>query len=112
MAVSHRRVVYAAALVPIESRAMSALDSEPIRQVERIRQVLRDHAQLPVDVDSIDKGTDLFDAGMDSHVSINVMLALEATFDIEFPEAMLERSVFESIAALDAAVRELRAQAP
>ncbi len=39
------------------------------------------------------------------------MLGLEASFDIEFPESMLDRSVFESIAALDAAVRELRAQA-
>lgn len=90
---------------------MSAMESEPIRQVERIRQVLRDHAQLLVEVDSIDDGADLFDAGMDSHASINVMLALEATFDIEFPESMLERSVFESIAALDAAVRQLRAEA-
>ena len=77
---------------------------------QRIRQVLRDHTQL-IDVDSIDDGADLFDAGLDSQAAAYVMLGLEASFDIEFPESMLTRSVFESIAALDAAVRELRAEA-
>ena len=84
---------------------MSSVESE------RIRQVLRDHAQLPIDVESIDDGADLFQAGMNSHASVNVMLALEASFDIEFPDSMLKRSVFESIAAIDAAVRELRPEA-
>jgi acyl carrier protein len=77
---------------------------------ERIRQVLRGHAQLPIDVDSIDDEADLFQAGMNSHASVNVMLALEDSFDIEFPDSMLKRSVFESIAAIEAAVRELRAE--
>lgn len=90
---------------------MSALESDSIPQVERIRQVLRDHAQLPVEVDAIDNDADLFAAGMDSHASVNVMLALEASFDIEFPESMLTRSVFESIVAIDAAVQKLRADA-
>jgi acyl carrier protein len=35
------------------------------------------------------------------------MLALEAAFDIEFPDRMLKRSVFESIAAIARAVEEL-----
>ncbi len=73
-----------------------------------IRQVLRDHARLPVDADAIDVNADLFQAGMSSHASVNVMLALEDTFDIEFPDAMLKRSMFESIAAIAAAVTELR----
>lgn len=78
---------------------------------DRIRQILRDHALLDVDVDSIDDNADLFDAGMDSQSAVNVMLALEMSFDIEFPESMLERSMFESITALDAAVRTLQAEA-
>jgi acyl carrier protein len=73
----------------------------------QIRAVLRDHARLPVDVESLSAETDLFAAGMSSHASVNVMLALEDTFDLEFPDAMLKRSVFESIAAIDAAVSEL-----
>jgi acyl carrier protein len=77
----------------------------------QIRAVLRDHARLPVDVESLGAETDLFAAGMSSHASVNVMLALEDTFDLEFPDAMLKRSVFESIAAIDAAVSELCAAA-
>jgi acyl carrier protein len=48
---------------------------------------------------------------MSSHASVNVMLALEDTFDVEFPDSMLRRSVFESISAICAAVTELRAAA-
>jgi acyl carrier protein len=73
-----------------------------------IRAVLRDHARLPVNVDTLGDDADLFAAGMSSHASVNVMLALEDTFDIEFPDVMLKRSVFESISAIDAAVTELR----
>jgi acyl carrier protein len=75
-----------------------------------IRGVLRDHARLPVDPDGLDAGADLFAAGMSSHASVNVMLALEDTFDIEFPDAMLRRSVFESIAAIESAVLQLRSE--
>jgi acyl carrier protein len=76
-----------------------------------IRRVLRDHARLPVDVDSIDDGADLFQAGMTSHASVNVMLALEGEFDVEFPDHMLKRGVFESVAGIAAAITELGAQA-
>jgi acyl carrier protein len=78
---------------------------------EAVRDVLRDHARLPVDVGSIDAHADLFAAGMSSHASVSVMLALEDSFDIEFPDAMLKRSVFETISSIDAAVREIRAEA-
>jgi len=78
--------------------------------VAGIRDVLRDHARLPVDVDSLAAGDDLFVAGMSSHASVNVMLALEDAFDIEFPDQMLKRSVFESVAGIEAAIRELREQ--
>jgi len=76
-----------------------------------IRQVLRDHARLPVDVEELDDHADLFVAGMTSHASVNVMLALEDAFDIEFPDSMLKRSVFESVAGIDAAVQELQKRA-
>jgi acyl carrier protein len=77
----------------------------------RIRRILRDYAELSVDVDVLDDRDDLFDAGMNSQSAVNVMLGLEASFGVEFPEPMLTRGVFESIEALDTAVRELRAQA-
>jgi acyl carrier protein len=83
---------------------MSELASE-------IRRVLCEHARLPVDIDSLGDQADLFRAGMSSHASVNVMLALEDAFDIEFPDNMLKRSVFESVAGIDAAIQELRKQA-
>jgi len=48
---------------------------------------------------------------MSSFASVNVMLALEDRFEIEFPDELLTRSAFESIAALRSAVNRLRAQA-
>jgi acyl carrier protein len=42
---------------------------------------------------------------------VNVMLALEDAFDVEFPDSMLKRSVFESIAGIAAAVGELQKEA-
>ena len=76
-----------------------------------IRAVIRNHARLPVDVDALGDDADLFAAGMSSHASVNVMLALEDTFDIEFPDEMLRRTAFESVTAIAAAVSELRKQA-
>lgn len=76
-----------------------------------IRRVLRDHGRLPVDVDSLDDHADLFAAGMTSHASVSVMLALEDAFDVEFPDNMLKRSVFETVADIATAIGELQAQA-
>lgn len=81
---------------------MSNLDSE-------IRQIIGEHGRLPVDVDSLSSQQDLYRAGMTSHASVNVMLALEDHFDIEFPDSMLKRSVFESVNAISTALSELQA---
>jgi len=75
---------------------------------ETIREVLTEHGRLAVDACSIDEHTDLFAAGMTSHASVNVMLALEDAFDIEFSERMLRKSTFESIAAIRAGVTEMQ----
>jgi acyl carrier protein len=37
------------------------------------------------------------------------MLALEGEFEVEFPDHMLKRSVFESIASIHSAIDELTA---
>jgi acyl carrier protein len=74
---------------------------------QKIRDVIRDHARLPVDVDTLADAADLYEAGMTSHASVNVMLGLEDAFDIEFPDEMLKRSVFESIAAIESALSQL-----
>jgi acyl carrier protein len=74
---------------------------------ERIREVLADQARLPVPVESLHDGDDLYAAGMTSHASINVMLGLENAFDVEFPDRMLNRAVFSSIDAIAGALSEL-----
>jgi acyl carrier protein len=78
---------------------------------DRIRTVLREHGKLPVDLASLSDEDDLYRAGMTSHASVNVMLALEGEFDIEFPDHMLKRSVFESINAIAAALTEIKQEA-
>jgi acyl carrier protein len=74
---------------------------------ETIRSILADNARLAVDIDSIADDTDLFGAGMTSHASVNVMLAIEDAFEIEFPERMLKKSTFESVSAIRAGVLEV-----
>jgi acyl carrier protein len=82
------------------------VNSSPSR-TSRIRAILAEHGRLSRPVDALDDDADLYQAGMTSHASVNVMLALEAAFDIEFPDHMLKRSVFGSIASIREAVTEL-----
>jgi acyl carrier protein len=77
---------------------------------EAIRNVIREHGRLPVDVDTLADDDDLFQAGMSSHASVNVMLALEDTFDVEFPDSLLKRSVFESVSGIETAIGSLQDQ--
>ena len=72
-----------------------------------IRMILKEHGRLTTDVAQLSEETDLYQAGLTSHASVNVMLALEGKFDLEFPDRMLKRSVFESIGAIRAAIEEL-----
>ena len=76
---------------------------------DTICQIVQEHGRLPVDLGGLPAEADLYQAGMSSHASVNVMLALEDAFDIEFPDHMLKRSVFESVASIEAALLELRA---
>jgi acyl carrier protein len=74
---------------------------------DKIREILRQHGRLSTDATALPDDGDLYEAGMTSHASVNVMLALEGEFDIEFPDRMLKRSVFQSVAAISAAIEEL-----
>ena len=78
----------------------------------KIRDVLAQHARLPMKLDAVSDDDNLFALGMTSHASVSVMLGLEDAFDIEFPDEMLKRSVFESIAAIATALRTLEADVP
>ena len=73
----------------------------------QIREVLREHAGLAVEVDGLSDDSSLFDAGLSSMSTVNVMLALEDAFDVEFPESMLSRKTFESVQSITEAVSSL-----
>jgi acyl carrier protein len=75
----------------------------------QIRNVLRTHGRLNRNLDEVQATDDLYQSGLTSHASVNVMLALEAAFDVEFPDRMLKRSVFGSIESIARAVSELQA---
>jgi acyl carrier protein len=78
---------------------------------DAVREIVRDHGRLAVNVDTLSDDASLYEAGMTSHASVNVMLALEDTFDVEFPDEMLKRSVFESVANISGALRALDVEA-
>ncbi len=73
----------------------------------RIRAVLAQHGRLAQDAQALPDSADLYQAGLTSHASVNVMLALESAFDVEFPDQMLTRSVFSSVAAIRGALAQL-----
>jgi acyl carrier protein len=64
----------------------------------------------PIEPDGLADTDDLYDAGMSSLASVNLMLALEDAYEVEFPERMLRRSTFASVAAIRDAVLELLGQ--
>jgi len=72
-----------------------------------VRTILRKHGRLAVDVVTLNDQSDLFQAGLSSHATVNLMLALEDHFDVEFPERMLHRKTFSSIASIRTCLDEL-----
>ena len=73
----------------------------------QIRELIGNHKILPVPVDAVRDEDDLYELGMSSFASVQLMLALEEAFDIEFPERMLNRKTFATIAQIDRSVAEL-----
>lgn len=74
---------------------------------DTIRTLLKKHAGLPVNVDDLADSADLYAAGLSSFASVQVMLALEENFDIEFPDSLLNRKSFQSIEAIARSVASI-----
>lgn len=74
---------------------------------EKIRTLLAKLGGLPVSVDNVADAADLYAAGLSSFASVQLMLGLEEAFDIEFPDHMLNRKSFASIAAIEATVNTI-----
>ena len=78
---------------------------------DRIRAVLASQGRMPSDPQAIAADADLYELGLTSHASVNLMLALEDEFDIEFPDDALTKTTFATIASIERAVGELTAVA-
>lgn len=87
---------------------MSSVESsEGLCLKERIRTIVSNHARLGLSLSQIKDSTDLFQAGMTSYASVQLMMALEDAFSIEFPDRMLSREVFANVNAMARAVEEV-----
>lgn len=74
---------------------------------ETVRNIVSQHGRLAIEVGQLADDSDLYDAGLTSLATVGLMLALEDEFDIEFPDALLSRRTFGSIASLASAVEVL-----
>ena len=74
---------------------------------DRVRDIVAAHGRLAVDVATLSDDDDLYRAGLTSHASVNLMLALEDAFAITFPERLLRRQTFGSVASICEALTEL-----
>ena len=72
-----------------------------------IRNLLAKVANLPSAVDGLADDADLYAAGLSSFASVQLMLGLEEAFDIEFPDSLLNRKSFASIAAIEKTVETI-----
>ena len=79
---------------------------------EQIKTILAEHGRLLVDVGQLTDDSDLYEAGLTSLSTVNLMLALEEHFNVEFLDRMLGRKTFGSIRSLSEAIEELAGPAP
>jgi acyl carrier protein len=74
---------------------------------DAIKKILAEHGRLLVDVSQLSDDSDLYQAGLTSLSTVNLMLALEEHFNVEFLDRMLGRKTFGSIRSLTEAIEEL-----
>ena len=74
---------------------------------EQLRELMTQHGRLPVDLSTVPSGADLYELGLTSLTTVNLLLAIEDHFDIEFPDELLARRTFRSIDSLVSAVSSL-----
>jgi D-alanine--poly(phosphoribitol) ligase subunit 2 len=72
-----------------------------------IRVILGSNEAFAGKADHLSEDDSLFDLGLDSFGSVQLMLGLEERFGIEFPDELLNRKSFSSIRAIREAVSSL-----
>jgi acyl carrier protein len=73
-----------------------------------LRRILAESGRLDTPVDSLDDQSDLYAAGLSSLATVHVMLAIEDEFDIEIPDRLLTRRLFQTIDSLASMINEVQ----
>lgn len=75
---------------------------------EALRAMIKAHARLDVPIDTLGDDVDLYAHGLSSLAVVNMLLAIEDEFEIEFPDAELNRNLFRSVNSLAEKVAQFR----
>jgi acyl carrier protein len=62
----------------------------------RVREIIAANSRV-VDARQVPADADLYQLGLTSHASVNVMLAIEEEFDVEFPDEVLKKATFATL---------------
>jgi acyl carrier protein len=76
---------------------------------DKVRTILKAHGNLSADSATLADNDDLYEAGLSSFATVQLMLALEDEFGVEIPEKLLNRRTFASIAAIAGVIETLGA---
>lgn len=76
---------------------------------KKIREILDGLGCLSKSAATFSLDQDLYALGLSSLATVNLMLALENNFDVEFPDSALSRKTFGSIGALKDMLSNLQA---
>ncbi|MEK6311843.1 MULTISPECIES: acyl carrier protein [Curtobacterium] len=82
-----------------QTRATAVALADPSTE-QAVRRALADHGRLTVDAWDVASIADLYALGLTSHATVNVMLAVENELDVEFPDAVLNRSTFATVESI------------
>jgi acyl carrier protein len=75
---------------------------------EEIRNIIKKIGVLDANNVTISDDQNLYDLGLDSFGTVDLMLAVEEYYGIKFGPQFMRRETFSSIAALDAAIAIMR----
>ncbi|MET0660483.1 MAG: acyl carrier protein [Steroidobacteraceae bacterium] len=77
---------------------------------ERVRRIVGDHGKLTTDASRLSTDADLYELGLTSFATVQLMLALEEEFGVEMPDTLMNRRTFQSIGAMAGAMASLLPQ--
>ncbi|WP_175773372.1 acyl carrier protein [Paraburkholderia phenazinium] len=79
---------------------------------DELRKIIKDTVHFEVSIDTLSNDDDLYEAGFSSLNTIQLMLAVERHFNVEIPDHMLNRRLFQSVNSLAEAITTLQCGVP